>query len=160
MEQVFETEKIRFVRVSERLVPDYLLMVNDIERVDRYISGWHEPFTEEQEIAWVRRKLEEGAAVFSMIEKESGAFIGNIELTEPAERTGELGVAITAAQQDRGYGTEAVLGMVRYGLDRLGLKRIFLRTSPENARAIHVYEKCGFCEYDRTETHVYMGLVR
>ncbi len=156
MKQVFESDRIRFVEVSELLVPDYLVMVNDIEHVDRFIGGWHEPFTEEQEIRWVREKLREQAPVFSMIDRESGRFIGNIELMNVSASAGELGVAVTADQQDRGYGTEAVSAMTKYGMERLGLKRIYLRTNPDNARAIRVYEKCGFREYGRTETHVYM----
>lgn len=156
MKQVFESDRIRFVEVSELLVPDYLVMVNDVEHVDRFIGGWHEPFTEEQEIRWVREKLREKAPVFSMIDRESGRFIGNIELMDVSASAGELGIAVTADQQDRGYGTEAVSAMTKYGMERLGLKRIYLRTNPDNARAIRVYEKCGFREYGRTETHVYM----
>ena len=156
MKQVFESDRIRFVEVSELLVPDYLVMVNDVEHVDRFIGGWHEPFTEEQEIRWVREKLREKAPVFSMIDRESGRFIGNIELMDVSASAGELGIAVTADQQDRGYGTEAVSAMTKYGMERLGLKRIYLRTNPDNARAIRVYEKCGFREYGRTETYVYM----
>ena len=156
MKQVFESDRIRFVEVSELLVPDYLVMVNDVEHVDRFIGGWHEPFTEEQEIRWVREKLREKAPVFSMIDRESGRFIGNIELMDVSASAGELGIAVTADQQDRGYGTEAVSAITKYGMERLGLKRIYLRTNPDNARAIRVYEKCGFREYGRTETHVYM----
>ena len=40
---------------------------------------------------------------------------------------------------DQGHGTEAVLAMVNYAIDHLGLKRVFLRTNPQNARAIRVY---------------------
>ena len=156
MKQIFESEHIRFVEVSEQLVGDYLAMVNDYEHVNRFIGGKHKTYTAEQEIEWVERKLEEKACVFSMIEKKGGDFIGNIELMDVSGSSAELGIAITAAKQDRGYGTEAVRALVNYGLDTLGLERIFLRTNPDNARAIHVYEKCGFREYDRTEEHVSM----
>ena len=62
--------------------------------------------------------------------------------------------------QDRGFGTEAVAAITEYGLKQLGVHRVFLRTGPENARAIHVYTKYGFREYDRTEKHVCMEVVR
>ena len=74
MKQIFTSENIRFVEVSERLVQDYLIMVNDIEHVEKFIGGWHEPFTEEQEIRWVQKKLAEKVPVFSMLEKKSGRF--------------------------------------------------------------------------------------
>ncbi len=156
MKQIFESDNISFVEVSERLVPDYLIMVNDYEHVNRFIGGLRKTFTKEQEIEWVRGKQEENAPVFSMIEKASGRFIGNIELMDLSDTEGELGIAITAEMQDKGYGTEAVKVFVAYAMDRWGLKRVFLRTNPDNARAIRVYGKCGFREYDRSEKHVFM----
>ena len=158
--QIFESERIRFVEVSERLVGDYLVMVNDMEKVERFLGGAHEPYTAQQEIRWVREKREEKATVFSMLEKESGRFIGNIELMDAEGECGELGIAITAAMQNRGFGTEAVSALTAYGFDRLGLRRIFLRTDPQNAAALRVYEKCGFREYERTEKHVCMEILR
>ena len=160
MERIFESEHISFVRVNEGLIPDYLVMVNDYEHVNRFIGGKQRTYTAEQEAEWVRGKLAEQAQVFSMIGKTTGEYIGNIELMDVTGTEGELGIAITAAKQDLGYGTEAILALLGYGFDRLGLRRIFLRTKPTNARAIHVYKKCGFREYHRDETHVYMETIR
>ena len=160
MTTVFTSENIRFVRVSEKLLPDYLAMVNDWERVGKLIGSRRDPISEEKERRWVQKKLAEGAALFSMLEKDTGAFIGNIELMDIADGAGELGIAITAAMQDKGYGTEAVSAMVRYGMDTLDLHRVFLKVFPDNARAIRVYEKCGFREYDRTEDDVFMEVTK
>lgn len=160
MKPVFESDRIRFVRVSEDLVQDYLTMVNDTEHVERFLGGGHEPFTEEQEVAWVRRTLAEQAPVFSMLEKDSGRFIGNIELMDVHGGEGELGIALTAAMQDRGYGTEAVKALTAYAPEHLGLERILLRADPGNTRALHVYEKCGFRQTGRTDTHVCMEFRR
>ena len=159
MKQIFESERISFVEVSERLAQDYLVMVND-DNDAKWFSRVHEPFTEADEVAWVQASLAEKKPVFSMIEKASGEFIGNIELMDVHDGVGELGIHITAAKQDKGYGTEAVSALIEYGFERLGLKRIFLRTNPHNARAIRVYEKCGFREYGRDGKHVYMEIVR
>ena len=160
MKQLFESDHISFVEVSALLVKDYLVMVNDFEHVARPMgSDRTEPVSEEKELRWVQKKLEEKAAVYSMIEKESGAFIGNIELMDIADSVGELGIALTASKQNMGYGTEAVSALVAYAVNVLGLKRVFLRTDPRNLRAIHVYEKCGFREYDRTDRHVCMEII-
>lgn len=160
METVLSSENIRFVRVSEALVPDYLAMVNDWERVGRLIGPRRDPIPEEKERRWVQKKLAEHAPLFSMLERDTGAFIGNVELMDVRDGAAELGIAITAAMQDRGYGSEAVRAVVRYGMDNLGLRRIFLKVFPDNARAIRVYEKCGFREYDRTADDVFMEIVR
>lgn len=158
MKQIFESERISFVEVSENLIGDYLIMVNDVENVRRFIGGKQEPYTAEQEISWVRGKLENKEPVFSMIEKESGDFIGNIELMDVTGPEGELGIAITAKKQNKGFGTEAILALISYGMVQLGLQRITLRTRFFNSRAIHVYEKCGFREYGRTEDHLCMEI--
>ena len=156
MEQIFESDNISFVQVSEILANDYLVMVNDYENVNRYIGGKNKSYSLEQEIAWVRKQLEEKAAVFSMIEKSSKAFIGNIELMNLSDTEGELGIAITAKMQNKGYGSEALRALIGYGMNHMGLKRIVLRVRPDNARAIRVYGKCGFREYSRDDDHIHM----
>ena len=162
MKPIFESERIIFAEVSEAFVPGYLAMVNDYEHVNKYIGGAYggsaHTYTEEDEIRWVREKLEEKAPVFSMVEKSSGEFIGNIELMDVTETEAELGIALTAAKQDRGFGTEAVTALLRYGFEELGLRRITLRTRLFNERAQHVYRKCGFRETARDDTHVFMEI--
>ena len=158
MKQIFESDHISYAAVSEDLLTNYLIMVNDNEHVARFIGGRHEPYSEEKERKWVREKLEENAQVFSMIEKNSGQFIGNIELMDVHGTAAELGIAITAEKQELGYGTEAIRAVTQYGMDVLGLERIFLKVFPDNVRAIHVYEKCGFHEYARTPEDVFMEI--
>ncbi|MBQ1289220.1 MAG: GNAT family N-acetyltransferase [Erysipelotrichaceae bacterium] len=158
MKQVFESENIRFVEVSEQLIEEYLIMVNDYENVNRFLGGQSETYTPEQERNWVKEKLAEKAQVFSMIGKKNGEFIGNIEFFDLKEKEAELGIALTAKMQDRGYGTEAIRAFTEYGTDHLGLTRIRLRANTENGRAIHVYEKCGFREYARNDEEVSMEL--
>lgn len=162
MEQVFTSDRISFVKVSEELIPDYLTMVNDKENVGRFISALSNEtvYSAENEIAWVCRKLEEGAPVFSMIEKATGKFIGNIELMDRSDREGELGIAITAKMQDRGFGSEAIPAFLTYVCGLYDLQRVTLKARPFNVRALHVYEKCGFRIYDRTETDVFMEYLR
>ena len=158
MKRVFESDHIEYVEVSEQLVPDYLRMINDIEHVTRFIGMKNEPVSEEKERAWVRKKLANHDKVWSMIEKRTGAYIGNLELIPAADSVAELGIAITAAMQEKGFGTEAIRAIAAYGKKQFGLQRIVLKVYPFNKRAIHVYEKCGFREYDRNEADVFMEL--
>ena len=46
------------------------------------------------------------------------------------------------------------------GMDQLPLDRIWLRAYPHNTRAIHVYEKCGFRIFRKTDEDVFMELCR
>ena len=67
---------------------------------------------------------------------------------------------MTHKMQNKGYGTEALMRSVEYGFGELELRRIYLAVYADNPRAIHVYEKCGFREYDRNAVDVFMEVVR
>lgn len=158
MKTLLESQNIRYVAVTEELVDDYLAMINDFAHVGRWIGSRTEPISAEKELSWVRRKRSENALLFSMVEKDGGAFIGNLELMDVQNGAAEMGIAITAGKQDRGYGKEAIARITEHAFRELGLDRIRLRVFPFNTRAIHVYEACGFREYDRTEQDVYMEI--
>ena len=158
MDKVFESENIIYVRPSFDLVPDYLEMVNDIENVAKFIGDRREPLTEEQEIDYIKDKMDNKATMFSMLEKTTGKFIGNVEFFNRVFEEAEWGIVITASMQNKGYGKEALKRSVQYGFNVLGLSRIYLGVYADNPRAIHVYESCGFKEYDRKDVDVFMEI--
>ena len=158
MDKVFESENIIYVRPSFDLVPEYLDMVNDIENVAKFIGDRREPLTEEQEIDYIKDKMDNKATMFSMLEKTTGKFIGNVEFFNRVFEEAEWGIVITASMQNKGYGKEALKRSVEYGFDELGLTRIYLGVYADNLRAIHVYESCGFKEYDRNSVDVFMEI--
>lgn len=158
MNIIFESENINYIRPSMELIPDYLEMVNDIDNVARFIGERREPYTEEEERDYIKDKMDNDATMFSMIKKESGKFIGNIEFFNRTEDSAEWGIVITKAMQDKGYGKEALRRSVDYGFNELGLARIVLVVYTKNPRAIHVYEQCGFREYDRNDVDVFMEI--
>ena len=79
MDMVFESENILYVRPSFDLIPDYLEMVNDIDHVACFIGERREPYTEEEERSYMQGKMDQHAAMFSMLERDTYQFIGNIE---------------------------------------------------------------------------------
>ena len=160
MDTVFESERIIYTRPSFDLVSDYLEMVNDIENVARFIGERREILTEAEEYDYIKDKMDKNAAMFSMMEKGTYKFIGNIEFFNRKDDEAEWGIAVTSSMQNKGYGTEALRRSVEYGFNELGLKRIYLGVYVNNPRAIHVYESCGFKEYDRDEVDIYMELIK
>ena len=80
-EILFESERIYFIKLTKKLVNEYLDMVNDIE-VQKFISHKRKTYTLDGEIEWIMKKLDEKAIIFSMIEKRTNEFIGNIEIIE------------------------------------------------------------------------------
>ncbi|MBO7079063.1 MAG: GNAT family N-acetyltransferase [Bacilli bacterium] len=160
MKKIFESTNIIFAEVSNEFINDYIEMLNDYEKVGKYFSESHEPYTVEGEIQWVKSELEEKAVVFSMVDKKTKKFIGNTELMDVKDGTGELGIVITGSMQEKGYGKEAIKALTNYGFNVLGLNRIFLRTRINNLRAIHVYKACGFSEYTRDDVRVFMEMFK
>ena len=160
MNVIFESENIVYVRPSFDLVPDYLEMVNDIDNVARFIGERSEPLTEQQEIDYIKDKMDNNATMFSMLEKGTNKFIGNIEFFNRVFEEAEWGIVITTSMQNKGYGTEALKRSVEYGFNELGLNRIYLGVYVNNPRAIHVYENCGFKEYERDDVDVFMEITK
>ena len=148
------------IKIDFDLIPDYLEMVNDIEHVARFIGERREPYTEEEERSYMQKKLDQHAAMFSMLEKSTRRFIGNLEFMNRKDDEAEWGIVMTYRMQDKGYGTEALKRSVEYGFAELGLRRIYLAVYANNPRAIHVYEKCGFKEFDRTDVDIFMEIRR
>jgi RimJ/RimL family protein N-acetyltransferase len=83
--------------------------------------------------------------------------IGSIELLEFSWSSGDAWVGIgigESAYQGKGYGTEAMQILLRYGFEELGLHRVSLSVFAYNTRAIHSYEKAGFQHEGRIRQYV------
>ena len=143
MKSVFESEKINYIHVSLDLIDDYLIMVNDRE-IQKCISTKIRVYSREDEINWVKAKLEEGAQVFSMISKEDGSYIGNVELMDIENGSAEVGLCITMAMQNKHYGTEALKRIIEYGFKELDLNTLTAVIFSNNVRSLHNVEKLGF----------------
>ena len=143
MKSVFESEKINYIHVSLDLIDDYLIMVNDRE-IQKCISTKIRVYSREDEVNWVKAKLEEGAQVFSMISKEDGSYIGNVELLDIENGSAEVGLCITMAMQNKHYGTEALKRIIEYGFKELDLNTLTAVIFSNNVRSLHNVEKLGF----------------
>lgn len=149
---LFQSENLDFINLSVDLINDYLVMIND-EDIQKKILTKRKVYTYEDRVLWVKRKLEEQAIIFSIIERSSGNFVGNIEFMDLKSETAEIGITITPSYQNKHYGTEALKKMIEYGFNVLGLNEINLVVYSNNVRAIHCYKKLGFIE-TRVEKNV------
>jgi aminoglycoside 6'-N-acetyltransferase len=78
---------------------------------------------------------------------ESGTVVGLImagEETDPMYRHASIDIAIVAAAQGRGLGSEAVRRVARWLIDARGHHRLIIDPSADNERAIATYAKVGF----------------
>jgi RimJ/RimL family protein N-acetyltransferase len=86
------------------------------------------------------------------IEALDGRTIGIVALRDAEPETGEAKLDIYLGEKDtwgRGYATDAMRVICRYGFEKMRLHRISLTVVAENAGARRVYEKVGFAEEGR-----------
>ncbi len=156
----------------------------DVERMTRWINdrevtrfmGGRYPWSAAAEEAFVRGRTSAPMAygdVSLAIETKDGVHIGSCGLhgASPENRTAELGIMVgEKAYWSKGYGTDAVTTLVRFGFEEMNLNRIELHVYDFNERAQASYRKCGFVEEGRLrDAHyadgayndvVVMGLLR
>ena len=76
--------------------------------------------------------------------KPSLEFIGWCGLKKRPERNEiDLGYRCLKSTWGKGYATEAAFACIKYGFEKLGLKRIVGRAMPGNIASLKVLEKCG-----------------
>ena len=143
MEKVFESERINFVKITDELVDDYVAMINDRD-VQKLISHVVCSYSRDDELKWIEDKLKDGHPIFSMIDKNTNKFIGNIEILHIKDNAGELGISINQEMQNKHYGTEAIKRLLEYAFNDLKHTGMALYVFKTNERAIKVYKNCGF----------------
>ena len=94
-------------------------------------------------------------------DKKTGEFIGGGGLfgINNIIRSAELGIAIYEEKNwGKGYGTDAMKVLLKFGFDYLNLNRIQLRVVDFNVRGIKTYKKVGFKEVGKLRaTHFWEG---
>ena len=114
------------------------------------LTGTHAAFTREQVERYVANfATDDSRAGFVIADSASDdlAPLGEVLLfdIDTDNRNAWFRIAMFGmGQVNKGYGTEAMRMILRYGFETLNLHRIALEVYAFNPRAIHVYEKVGF----------------
>lgn len=86
----------------------------------------------------------QGFAMFSVIEKESGRWMGRIGPWMPADWPGtEVGWGLGAAAQGKGYAVEAAAAAMDWAFEHLGWSEIIHCIDPDNLPSQRVAERLG-----------------
>jgi RimJ/RimL family protein N-acetyltransferase len=89
-----------------------------------------------------------GYGFVAVIERSSGAVIGDAGL-HPLGGRGpdvELGYTLARAAWGHGYATEMGTALVAHAFEALGVPRVMAQVEPENAASRHVLEKLGMTQ--------------
>ena len=118
---------------------------NDL-RMSQYVFSPSIPLTVLQQELWFKRYLCDPSSLIFIAHVQTLCWVGYGQLKhiDRLHRSAELGSHIDPEWQDEGWGTKLVLSLLEVALMKLGMHRVWLEVFADNARAIHVYEKCGF----------------
>jgi RimJ/RimL family protein N-acetyltransferase len=123
------------------------------------LRHWHEPprSLQQRETEFDADQAEPDPATLSLVIEAEGRAIGDVNLLhiDTRNRNAEVGLSIWRPEDwGRGFGSDALAALLRWGFRQLNLHRVELAVDPANDRAMHVYEKLGFLlEGTRRESH-------
>lgn len=88
--------------------------------------------------------LTHGFSMFSVIERDTGRWVGRIGPWQPEGWPGtEVGWGVARDHAGRGYAFEAATAAMDYAVDVLGWAQVIHTIHPDNARSIRLAERLG-----------------
>ncbi|MDO9557735.1 MAG: GNAT family protein [Coriobacteriia bacterium] len=133
--------------------------VNDPE-INRWMLSGHVPVSREQERAWYGHvDASDADHVFEIHTRDGDRYIGNCGLhkVNMLHRNGELGILVGELDaQGKGYGSDAIVTVLRYAFHALGLHTVQISYIDGNDRSAHLYSKLGFTVTGRYREHLYL----
>jgi len=112
-----------------------------------YFLGISTPISAAQQKRWFKSALaDESKMIFAITLRRSGRHIGNIALQQIStrDRNAALNIFIgDPSDRRKGYAEEAMLLLLGYCFNKLGMHRVWLTLHSENKAALRLYESCG-----------------
>jgi len=152
------SERIRLRRNERSDISKFVEWLNDPE-VRRHLS-MNLPISQANEEQWFENmlKLPASEQPFGIEIREdvpgvdTWRLIGNCSFMDInwTVRSAEAGIFIgDKTCWNKGYGTEVMRLLLRYGFETLNLNRIYLRVDEDNKGGVRAYEKAGFVHEGR-----------
>jgi RimJ/RimL family protein N-acetyltransferase len=142
---VTERLRLRPFRPSDGPAMQPLLNDREVVRNLGYIPYPYEPGMAEQWIATHEAEYAGGhQVIFAITRNETGTLMGSIGLTLNFDhRQAEMGYWIGRPYWGKGYGTEAARAVIAYGINTLGLVKVYARPFAYNTASQRLLEKAG-----------------
>jgi RimJ/RimL family protein N-acetyltransferase len=145
-----EGRLIRLRAFEEDDVPLVTELFNDPDLL-YFIEVVTFPGSAEDTLRHWRESRNDPTGVPFVIETLAGELVGLCDLRaiNGRSRTATLGITVYKPYWDRGFGTDAVRTLCRFGFREMNLQRIELHVHETNPRGRRTYEKVGFWEEGR-----------
>lgn len=126
--------------------------INDPDISEWMVSG-HIPVTLAAELAWYEHAETTSSAgtafQFEIHAADDMRLLGHcgLEDVDRIDRHGEVGIVIgDSAEHGKGFGRGALLALLRFAFETLGLNTVRIRGVMGNERALGLYRSVGFCD--------------
>ena len=94
---------------------------------------------------FITAAVEDGTDLhFAIIGDENDEYLGTTSLKHITEQEAEFAITIRKCAMGTGVSKDAMSWILSYGLNDLGLARIYWCVSPDNKRAVRFYDKNGY----------------
>jgi RimJ/RimL family protein N-acetyltransferase len=153
----FQGALVRLRAFEEDDIPAVNEMVWDPEVSQHLAIAWPQPLAGTRQFWEGARKAEDGLVL--AVETLRGELVGlcGLESISTRNHSAALGIWIGKPFWDRGFGTDAVRTLCRFGFGEMHLNRIALTVYATNPRGRRAYEKVGFKEEGRWRSAQFVG---
>lgn len=144
--EIYRTDHLTARRITDADVDALYAVYGDADAM-RWV-GDGRPIEREACVEWVavtrRNYATRGYGMSALVLRETGAVIGFCGIVHPRGQVEpEIKYALLRVHWGKGLATEAVRGMLAYGVERFALRRVIATTDPENAASHRVLFKAG-----------------
>lgn len=151
-------EKVRLRGVRREDMEAYRRWLADPAVTEFLEMGWKPLADADLDATYHSLTANPETVAFIVEDKATGEAVGvaGLYLIQWLARRAQFNILIGERKAwDRGFGTESLQLLLRYGFETLNLESIQLGVNAENARAIRSYEKAGFVHEGRRRRFVY-----
>jgi RimJ/RimL family protein N-acetyltransferase len=146
IDTVFETERLRVRRWREFDLPALMAVYGDAAAMQWVGDG--QPITEDECRQWLevtRANYERrGYGMFAVEQKSESGVIGFCGMVHPGgQKEAEVKYAYLRQFWGQGIASEALLGLLQYGLNKHGIRHVIATTAPQNLASHRVLAKAG-----------------
>lgn len=159
MDRILETERTYLRRMTWDDLTDLREILQDEETMYAYEHG----FSDEEVDNWIRATLrrydEDGLALFAVIDKETGEFLGQEGLVYQevsGRRELEIGYLFKKKNWNKGYATEVAIALKEYAFTVLGKEKVISLIRDTNIPSQKVAVRNGMVIEESYYKH-YMG---
>ncbi|HEY80869.1 MAG TPA: N-acetyltransferase [Anaerolineae bacterium] len=142
-----ETSRLILRPFREADIPDIVALLQERD-IHRMITDIPYPYSEQNAREWLahqQKSREEGTEyTFAVMRKEDQQLLGAIKIRpDMRHRKAEVGYWIGKPYWGRGYATETLKAILRFGFETLALNRVYATHFAENPASGRVMQKAG-----------------